>query len=42
MLFRSLDDNERKLVLSETEKIRDVEEVIPTIFTVAELSRNKT
>jgi len=38
----ALDDNERKLVLSETEKIRDVEEVIPTIFTVAELSRNKT
>ena len=38
----ALDDNERKLVLAETEKIRDVEEVIPTIFTVPELSRNKT
>ena len=37
----AMDDNERKEVLSEAEKIYDVEEVIPSIYLVSELSRNK-
>jgi osmotically-inducible protein OsmY len=37
----AMNDNERKTVLDEAEKIYDVEEVIPTIYLVSELSRNK-
>ena len=36
-----MNDDERKTVLGEAEKIYDVEEVIPTIYLVSELSRNK-
>ena len=37
----AINDDERKTVLDEAEKIYDVEEVIPTIYLVSELSRNK-
>ena len=37
----AMNDDERKIVLDEAEKIYDVEEVIPTIYLVSELSRNK-
>jgi osmotically-inducible protein OsmY len=37
----AMNDGERKTVLDEAEKIYDVEEVIPTIYLVSELSRNK-
>ena len=37
----TMNDDERKTVLDEAEKIYDVEEVIPTIYLVSELSRNK-
>jgi|TARA_B110000881_G_C18310030_1_gene381462 osmotically-inducible protein OsmY len=37
----AMDDKERKAVLEEANKIYDVEEVIPTIYLVSELSRNK-
>jgi osmotically-inducible protein OsmY len=35
------DDKEKKEVINEANKIFDVEEVIPTIYLVSELSRNK-
>ncbi|MGA1339692.1 MAG: BON domain-containing protein, partial [Pelagibacteraceae bacterium] len=35
----AMNDDERKTVLDEAEKIYDVEEVIPTIYLVSELSR---
>ena len=34
-------DKEKKEVISEAKKIYDVDEVIPTIYLVSELSRNK-
>jgi osmotically-inducible protein OsmY len=37
----AMNDDERKTVLDEAEKIYDVEEVIPAIYLVSELSRNK-
>ena len=37
----AMNEDERKTVLEEAEKIYDVEEVIPTIYLVSELSRNK-
>ncbi len=37
----AMNDDERKTVLEEAEKIYDVKEVIPTIYLVSELSRNK-
>jgi len=37
----SMDDNEKKEVMDEANKIYDVEKVIPTIYLVSELSRNK-
>ena len=37
----AMNDDERKTVLDEAEKIYDVEVVIPTIYLVSELSRNK-
>ena len=37
----AMNDDERKTVLDEAEKIYDVEEVIPTIYLASELSRNK-
>ena len=37
----AMNDDEKKTVLDEAEKIYDVEEVIPTIYLVSELSRNK-
>ena len=37
----ALSDKEKKEVISEAKKIYDVEEVIPTIYLVSELSRNK-
>jgi len=37
----SMDDNEKKEVMDEASKIYDVEKVIPTIYLVSELSRNK-
>jgi osmotically-inducible protein OsmY len=36
------DDEEKKKVIEEAKKIYDVDEVIPTIYLVSELSRNKT
>jgi hypothetical protein len=36
-----MDDNERKEVINEANKIFDVKEVIPSIYLVTELSRNK-
>jgi osmotically-inducible protein OsmY len=35
------DDKEKEEVMEEAKKIYDVEEVIPTIYLVSELSRNK-
>ena len=37
----AMDIDEKKEVLSEAEKIYDVEKVIPSIYLVTELSRNK-
>ena len=37
----SMNDEERKQVVEEANKIYDVKEVIPTIYLVSELSRNK-
>ena len=37
----AMDDEEKREVLSEAEKIYDVEKVIPSIYLVTELSRNK-
>ena len=37
----AMDDDEKKEVVNEANKIYDVEEVIPTIYLVSELSRNK-
>ena len=36
-----MDVEEKKLVIVEANKIYDVEKVIPTIYLVSELSRNK-
>ena len=36
------DDEEKKEVIAEANKIYDVDEVIPTIYLISELSRNKT
>jgi osmotically-inducible protein OsmY len=38
----AMDDEEKKKVIEEANKIYDVEKVIPTIYLVSELSRNKT
>ena len=35
------DDEEKKEVIKEAEKIYDVKEIVPTIYLVSELSRNK-
>ena len=37
----AMDNDEKKEVLSEAEKIYDVEKVIPSIYLATELSRNK-
>jgi osmotically-inducible protein OsmY len=37
----AMNDEERKKVIEEAEKIYDVEKIIPTIYLVSELSRNK-
>ena len=37
----AMDDNEKKQVISEANKIYDVEEIIPSIYLATELSRNK-
>ena len=37
----AIDDEEKKEVINEASKIYDVEKVIPTIYLVTELSRNK-
>ena len=37
----AMDNDEKKEVLLEAEKIYDVEKVIPSIYLVTELSRNK-
>ena len=37
----AMDDDEKKAVIDEANKIYDVEKVIPTIYLVSELSRNK-
>ena len=36
-----MDDDEKKEVMLEAEKIYDVEKVIPSIYLATELSRNK-
>ena len=36
-----MNDEEKKEVIDEANKIYDVEKVIPTIYLVSELSRNK-
>ena len=36
-----MDDDEKKEVISEANKIYDVEEIIPSIYLANELSRNK-
>jgi len=38
----AMNDEERKKVIDEANKIYDVKEIIPTIYLVSELSRNKT
>ena len=38
----AINNEEKKEVISEAKKIYDVDEVIPTIYLVSELSRNKT
>ena len=38
----AIDDEEKKEVIAEANKIYDVDTVIPTIYLVSELSRNKT
>jgi len=38
----SIDSNERNEVIKEANKIYDVEKIIPTIYLVSELSRNKS
>ena len=37
----AIDESEKKEVIKEAEKIYDVQEIIPTIYLVSELSRNK-
>jgi len=37
----SLTEEEKKLVIQEANEIYDVEKIIPTIYLVSELSRNK-
>jgi osmotically-inducible protein OsmY len=37
----AIDESEKKEVIKEAEKIYDVKEIIPTIYLVSELSRNK-
>ena len=37
----AMDDEEKKEVIDEAKKIYDVKEIIPTIYLVSELSRNK-
>ena len=37
----AMDNDEKKEVVNEANKIYDVEEVIPTIYLVSDLSRNK-
>jgi len=37
----ALSEKEKKEVISEAKKIYDVEDVIPTIYLVSDLSRNK-
>ena len=37
----AMDDDEKREVMLEAEKIYDVEKVIPSIYLVTELSRNK-
>ena len=37
----AIDEEERREVIDEANKIYDVKEVIPTIYLVSELSRNK-
>ena len=37
----AMNENEKKEVIEEAKKIYDVEEIIPTIYLVSELSRNK-
>ena len=37
----AMNDDEKKEVIAEGEKIYDVDEIIPTIYLVSELSRNK-
>ena len=37
----AMDQDEKKEVLEEAKKIYDVDEVIPTIYLVSDLSRNK-
>ena len=37
----AMDDEERKEVLNEADKIYDVKEVIPSIYLASELSRSK-
>jgi hypothetical protein len=36
-----MDENEKKEVINEANKIYDVEEVFPSIYLVTDLSRNK-
>ena len=36
-----MNEEEKKEVLDEANKIHDVKEVVPTIYLVSELSRNK-
>ena len=37
-----MNDKKKKKVIDEANKIYDVKEIIPTIYLVSELSRNKT
>ena len=37
----AMDNEEKKIVISEAKKIYDVDDVVPTIYLVSELSRNK-
>ena len=36
-----MNDEEKKAVIAEAKEIYDVEKIIPTIYLVSELSRNK-
>ena len=40
-LDRAMDEEEKNEVINEANKIYDVENVIPSIYLVSELSRNK-